>query len=175
MKKEIEEIQLYLERLFPLHRSLTGAGNRETFRVLQEIVTNLKTVEIKSGKRVFDWIIPPEWSVTEAYVKNKNGKKIIDIKDNNLHLLSYSKSYVGTCSANQLKKHLYTIPSKPNWIPYRTSYYNMNWGFCAKHSIYDSEDFIEPFEVVIKSNHNKNGLFTYAEALKKGEFDDEKF
>ena len=117
--------------LFPICRSLTGKGITDTLFIIKKEFSSLKIHKISSGKKVFDWVIPPEWNVTEAYVLDKNNKKIIDFKVNNLHLISYSIPINKTVSKKELFKHLYSIPSKPNAIPYITSYYRSHWGFCV--------------------------------------------
>ena len=145
----------------------------ETFRYIKSIIPNLKLNKISFASKVFDWTIPPEWSVKEAYVRNAKGKKIIDIKSNNLHLVSYSDPFKGNLTKKELIKNLYTLPKKPDWIPYRTNYYNKGWGFCCKHNLLKSKDFIGPFEVYIDSNLNNKGSLVYAEAFKKGQLKDE--
>ena len=87
-------------------------------------------IEVPSGTQVFDWVVPKEWNVRDAYVKNPSGEKVIDFKRSNLHLLNYSLPEHGYCSLAELKEHLYSLPETPDWIPYRTSYYSEKWGFC---------------------------------------------
>ena len=119
-----------MKRLFNINRSLTGEGNRKTLKIIKKKIRALKILEFKSGKKVFDWIVPPEWNVKDAYVLDQNKKKIIDFKKNNLHLVGYSKAIKKKVSLGELKKHLYTYKSQPDAIPYVTSYYNKTWGFC---------------------------------------------
>ena len=127
-----EKINGYLKDLFPLNRSLTGDDNLKTIQYLIDNILeggNIKS--ISSGEKAFDWEVPSEWNVKEAYVKNKFGNKIIDFKKNNLHLVSYSTPFKGVISKEELLKHIHTLPEKPNSIPYRTTYYNRKWGFCC--------------------------------------------
>ena len=109
--------------------SITGQGVRDTLKVAQE-VTPLAVREVPSGTQVFDWTVPDEWNVREAWVKGPAGRKVIDFADHNLHLLNYSVPFCGTLTLEELRPHLYTLPDRPEWIPYRTSYYKEDWGFC---------------------------------------------
>ena len=166
------DIDKYFRKLFPINRSLTGIGNKQTIDILNEIVP-LNIKEIKSNTEVYDWTIPPEWKINEGYIKNAKGKKIVDWKNNNLSVASYSMPVNKKVSKKELLKHLHTIEKHPDWVPYRTCYYNRDWGFCAKHNLLSSKDFIEPFEVFIDSDFNDNGKLIYAEALHKGYSKDE--
>ena len=121
------KIEQYFDRLWPINRSLTGNGNRETLKILSELV-DLKVTEVPSGTQCFDWTVPPEWNVMEAWVKDSTGKKIIDFAENNLHLLGYSEPFQGRLSFEDLKGHLYSLPDQPGLIPYLTSYYSRRWG-----------------------------------------------
>jgi len=161
----------YFDRLFPICRSLTGNGNRKTLEILSEII-DLKILEVPSGTQCFDWTIPPEWNVKEAWIKNSKGEKIVDFKKNNLHLLNYSISVHEKMDLKELKKHLHSLPDKPDLIPYLTSYYSKRWGFCITHNQYNSlQDDL--YEVFIESTHDKNGSMTIAEAILKGKSDKE--
>jgi len=159
-----------IERLFPICRSITGNGVRQTLKILQEHIP-LKIFEVPSGMKVFDWIVPEEWNIDDAYIKNSKEEKIVDFKKSNLHVMSYSIPVNGKLSLSELKKHLFTLPDHPNWIPYRTSYYEKNWGFCITKKQYDNlkED---QYTVVIDSKLEKGSL-TYGEYFIKGERDDE--
>ena len=167
------DIQTIMTDLFPLNRSLTGQGNRDTLIYLQKIIPDLEIKSVRSGERLFDWIVPDEWAVNDAYVMNRKGKKIIDFQENNLHLMGYSVGFSGSLNKDQLLKHLHTLPKKPDWVPYRTSYYSKQWGFCCAHSLLDSVDFVEPFEVVVDTKHDPNGELIFGEVYKKGTLDDE--
>jgi len=149
-----EELEKYFDRLWPLNRSLTGEGNRETLKILSEI-SEMKISEIPSGTECFDWKVPEEWNVKEAWIKDMNGKKVIDFKENNLYLLGYSESYSGRLSLTELKEHLFTIPDQPDVIPYLTSYYKKRWGFCMSHTQYC--DLKEgTYEILINSEFNSS-------------------
>jgi aminopeptidase-like protein len=174
MLKTNEKINKIFADLFPINRSLTGKGNRQTLDYLKnQYLSHAEIKKVKSGTKVFDWVVPPEWNVKDAYVKNCEGKKIIDIRKNNLHLVSYSTPFSGTLSQAELLKKIHTIPDKPNWIPYRTSYYNRDWGFCCEHSLILGCDFTGPFEVVVDSDLNDNGELNWLEIYKQGKSEKE--
>ena len=155
--------------LFPINRSLTGKGVEETFNYLiEKFLPNSKINSIPSGAKAYDWIVPEEWNIKDAYVLNGLGEKIIDFKESNLHVMSYSKSINKTIDAKELLQHLHTLPNYPDRIPYRTTYYNKNWGFCCKHELLESDKFIPPFKVFIDSEHNSNGSLKWLECVKKG-------
>ena len=118
-----------MERLYPLPRSLTGDGVRETLRILGEAVP-LQTVRVPSGTEVFDWTIGDEWNVREAYVADASGRRVVDVAEHTLHLVGYSVPVRTRLPLAELRPHLHTLPDHPDWIPYRTSYYHRDWGFC---------------------------------------------
>ena len=124
------KILKWAKKIFPFNRSLTGKGNLQTLNFIKDINKNLKIKYFKSGKKVFDWIVPQEWNVDEAYFKDSSGKKFCDFKKNNLHLVGYSSPIDKFVTKKELFKHLYTDKDKKNAIPYVTSYYHRNWGFC---------------------------------------------
>ena len=126
-----QKILKIIKKLFPINRSITGDGNRKSLKIIKEIIPKIKIIEYKSGSKVFDWKIPPEWNIKDAYVTDNNDKKIIDFKDNNLHLLGYSTPINKIINKNELLKHLHTDSVDKNAIPYVTSYYKKNWGFCV--------------------------------------------
>jgi len=167
----VVELEQYFDRLFPINRSLTGNGNRETLKILSEVV-DLQMNEVPSGTNCFDWTVPPEWNVKEAWIKKSSGETVVDFEEHNLHLLGYSVPFKGQLSLHDLEPHLFSIPDKPDAIPYRTSYYSEQWGFCLKHSqrIRLTEDV---YSVLIDSELNKNGSMTYGEAYIKGKSDKE--
>jgi len=156
--------------LYPICRSITGDGVRETLQYIKKIVP-LEIHEIPSGTEVFDWSIPIEWNIRDAYVKDSKGNKVIDFRKSNLHVLNYSIPVQKKVSLQELKEHLFTIPEHPDWIPYRTSYYNENWGFCLSHKDYEklNED---SYEVCIDSTLDK-GHLTFGEYLIQGQLSDE--
>jgi aminopeptidase-like protein len=118
--------------LFPLNRSLTGQGTRETLNYLKGIVPEMELFEVPSGEKVFDWNVPNEWNVKEAWVKDEANNKIIDFSEHNLHLMGYSTPIHKKMSLSDLQEHLYSLPDQPEAIPYITSYYKERWGFCLK-------------------------------------------
>ena len=162
------------KRLFPICRSITGNGVRKTLIIIRDYLPKLKIFEVKSGTKVFDWKVPPEWNVKNAYVKDKYGKKIIDFKNNNLHLVGYSIPTKKLITKKELFLHLHTIKQQPNAIPYVTSYYKKYWGFCVSHK--DKEIFTKKyrnnkdlFEININSSSNKKGSLSYGELIIPGQ------
>jgi len=127
-----EEIYALARALFPICRSLTGEGQRQTLRILREVI-DLTVHEVPSGTRLFDWTVPREWNIRGAYIADRNGRKIVDFADSNLHVLGYSVPVERRMNLAALKPHLFSLPEHPDWIPYRTSYYQENWGFCLRH------------------------------------------
>ena len=165
-----DEMYSLMENLFPICRSITGNGVRETLKILQNSIP-LSKFEVPTGTKVFDWTIPKEWNIRDAYVMDSSGKKIINFKDSNLHILNYSIPKDIEITFNELKKHLFSIPDQPNEIPYVTSYYNENWGFCLEHKkLLNMKD--EMYRVVIDSTL-ENGSLTYGEFFIEGESKDE--
>ncbi len=167
-----EGLQMHnlMERLYPIFRSITGNGVRETLSILREFIP-VEVIEIPSGTKVYDWIIPDEWNIEDAWIKNPNGEKIIDIKKLNLHLLNYSEPVQRQVDLEELKKHLYTLPESPDWVPYRTSYYNRKWGFCMAHNQFEKLADGN-YEVYIDSEI-KPGALTYGELLVPGKSKEE--
>ena len=159
-------------KLYPICRSLTGNGTRETLKIIKKYFPKLKIFKERSGKKVFDWNIPPEWNIQNAYVIDKFGNKIIDFKKNNLHIVGYSIPVNKTIKKVELFNHLHSIPNQPKAIPYITSYYNRYWGFCVsdeKKKLFQKKySKKDKFKVVIKSNLNKFGFLHYGELLIKG-------
>jgi aminopeptidase-like protein len=164
------EIYKLLEELYPICRSITGDGVRQTLNILKNHIP-LAIYEVPTGTKVFDWSIPKEWNINEAYIKNLNGQKIVDFKDCNLHVLNYSAPIKSKISLGELRKHLFTLPEHPDWIPYRTSYYEETWGFCLSHNQYLGLDDNE-YEVFIDSSL-EDGHLTYGEYYLEGNSQDE--
>ncbi len=164
------EIHQLMGELFPICRSITGDGLRRTLEILHRHIP-LEVREVPSGTQVFDWTVPKEWNIRDAYIKNPKGEKIVDFRKSNLHVVSYSFPVNLTISLQELKKHLYTLPDHPDWIPYRTSYYKEDWGFCLNH-----RQFLAlaegDYKVVIDSTL-EDGSLTYGELYLKGEKDEE--
>ena len=159
--------------LYPICRSLTGAGTKKTLRLIKNNFPKLKICSVKSKTKVFDWNVPPEWNIQDAFVLDKNNKKIIDFKENNLHLVGYSIPINKYISKKELFKHLHSLPKQPNAIPYVTSYYKRYWGFCISHNkkneLYKKYSNSEKFKIVIKSSLNSRGNLNYGELIIKGE------
>ncbi len=167
------KIYKFAKELWPLNRSITGDGLRNT---LQRISRHLPALQIKSvlsGTKVFDWTVPKEWSVSEAYIITPNGKKICDFSVNNLHLVGYSIPFVGSVSLDELKEHLYTLSDQPNAIPYVTSYYKERWGFCLTQEQFDNLKN-GTYKIVVDTSLF-DGELNYGELLIKGKSDKEIF
>ena len=154
------------KKIFPFNRSLTGPGNVLTLVELRKIFKDLKIKKIKSNSKVFDWKVPLEWNVTKAIISEINGKVVIDFKKNNLHLISYSQPVNREISFKDLKKHLFYLKKIPNAIPYRTTYYNKNWGFCLSYNQFKTLKK-KKYKVEIRSEFKK-GCMHYGEVLIKG-------
>ncbi len=168
-----KKIHLFAQELWPLNRSLTGEGVRETLKKISKHLPKLKIMSVPTGTEVFDWIVPKEWRVKEAYILTPNGEKICDYSKNNLHLLGYSIPFEGSISFDELKKHLHTLPDQPSAIPYVTSYYQERWGFCLSQKHFDTlED--GNYKVVIKASLF-DGELNYGELFIKGKSDKEIF
>jgi aminopeptidase-like protein len=165
-----EEIYRLIVELFPICRSITGNGVRQTLSRLKQLIP-LAVHEVPSGTQVFDWTVPKEWNIRDAYVKDPSGRKIIDFQKSNLHVLNYSVPVKKTVPLGDLKQHLFTLPDHPDWIPYKTLYYMENWGFCLSHNqllaLEDGE-----YEVCIDSTL-ADGSLTYGEYFIPGESKDE--
>ena len=156
--------------MFPICRSITGDGVRQTLKIISEHIP-LEIHEVPTGTQVFDWTVPKEWNIRDAYVIDPKGKKIIDFQKSNLHILNYSIPINKTVSLEELKQHLFTLPDHPDWIPYKTSYYKENWGFCLSHNQYLSLEEGD-YRVVIDSTL-ADGHLTYGEFWIPGESNDE--
>ena len=159
--------------LFPICRSISGQGVRETLFYIKNILPNLSIKSVKSGTKVFDWTVPIEWNIKDAYIESKNGKRIVDFKNNNLHLVGYSKSVDKWLFLEELDQHLHSLPEQPNAIPYITSYYSKRWGFCLTHKQRKSLKN-EKYHVFIDSEL-KPGSLNYGELLIEGESKNEVF
>lgn len=159
-------------RLYKINRSITGSGIKKTLQIIKNQFPDLKINKIPSKTKVFDWIVPSEWNVTDAYVLDKYNKKIIDFKKNNLHLVGYSINVNTKLNKKKFFDHLHTLPNIPDAIPYVTSYYKKNWGFCIKHKnkiIFDKKyKPNDKFKIVINSTHNPNGYLNYGELVIRG-------
>jgi aminopeptidase-like protein len=157
-------------RLYPICRSITGDGVRETLSVVREEI-ELEIHEVPTGTAVFDWTVPREWNIRDAYVKNSRGARVIDFRQSNLHVVNYSVPIRATMTLAELRPHLHSDPEHPDWIPYRTSYYSEAWGFCLPHrQLMALEE--DTYEVCIDSSLAA-GHLTYGEYFLEGTTDDE--
>lgn len=161
-------------RLYPICRSLTGPGVRETLNVLRETIP-LEIHEVASGTPAFDWTVPKEWRVREAYIEDAAGRRVVDFQRSNLHLVNYSRPVRARLAWRQLESHLHSLPDRPDWVPYRTSYYDESWGFCLAHRdrlALAERDEEEQYNVVIDADLI-DGSLTYGELVLPGESTDE--
>jgi aminopeptidase-like protein len=158
-----------IEELFPICRSITGNGVRQTLGILRRHIP-LQVHEVQSGTAVLDWTVPPEWNIRDAYIASDDGTRVVDFAVNNLHIVQYSPPIDAVMSLAELRPHLHTLPDHPDWIPYRTSYYVKNWGFCLAHrqlsSLADGS-----YRVMIDSDLAP-GHLSYGELIIPGEIDD---
>ncbi len=165
-----EELHQFAAKLFPICRSITGEGLRKTLSLIQQRIP-LQTVEVPTGTQVFDWAVPKEWNIRDAFIKGPGGKRLVDFQKNNLHVMNYSVPVHATMSFAKLRPHLFSIPEKPDWIPYRTSYYKEDWGFCLSHKqMLELEN--GDYEVCIDSTL-KDGYLTLGECYLPGRSTDE--
>ena len=167
------EMYSWAKALFPINRSITGSGVRETLEYFKKIVPSLKILSFPTGFEAFDWTVPQEWSLKEAYIEDKKGNRVIDFKNNNLHVVGYSKPVKKYLEYDELKNNLHFIKDQPNAIPYVTSYYNKEWGFCLTYN-----QFLklkkEKYYVNIDSSF-KDGILNYGEIVIKGKSEKEIF
>ena len=160
-------------RLWPITRSLTGNGVRESLAILQEHLPDITIHEVPSGAQAFDWTVPDEWNIVSAYLEDPDGTRIIDLADSNIHVVSYSEPVDKILSLEELQAHLHSDPEKPTAIPYVTSYYNRTWGFCLTQ---EQRDTLVPgsYRAVINSTLEPGSL-TYGELLIPGNSESEVF
>jgi aminopeptidase-like protein len=158
------------ERLYPVPRSITGDGVRETLGVLRELVP-LEVHEVPTGTPVLDWTVPKEWNVREAWIAGPDGERVVDFRDSNLHLVGYSVPVRTRLPLHELRERLHTLPERPDWIPYRTSYWSENWGFCLQHRRLQELPEGE-YEVCVDSVL-EDGSLSYGELLLQGETEQE--
>jgi aminopeptidase-like protein len=165
-----DELYAFVSDLYPICRSISGDGVRETLRRIGEIVP-LDVHEVPTGTPAFDWTVPREWNIRDAYVKDAQGTRVIDFQSSNLHVVGYSTPVDTRMTLSELNEHLFTIPEHPDWIPYRTSYYQESWGFCLAH-----ETLLGlpegTYDVRIDSTVDE-GYLTYGEYFLQGDRDDE--
>ena len=164
-----ERLGEFLRELFPICRSITGDGVRETLAAIAQRIP-LDVHEVPSGTRVLDWTVPDEWNVREAYIA-QDGRRIVDFQESNLHLVNYSDPFRGTLSLDELRPHLHSLPDHPSWIPYRTSYYSRTWGFCVAEEQLERLEEAD-YEVVVDTTLAPGSL-SYGECFLPGERADE--
>jgi aminopeptidase-like protein len=176
LKSEIEPAAIgasmheLIRQLYPICRSITGDGVRETLGILGSQVP-LEIKEVPTGTEVFDWTVPREWNIRRAWIKGPDGSTVLDFEDSNLHVLNYSVPVHEKIGLSELSEHLFTLPEQPDWVPYRTSYYSERWGFCMTQNQFDSLPEGE-YEVLIDSSL-EDGSLTYGETVLPGETADE--
>jgi aminopeptidase-like protein len=167
-----QKMHQLMAKAFPICRSITGDGVRETLKIISDIVP-LTIHEVSTGTKVFDWSVPKEWNIRDAFIANENGNKIVDFKTNNLHVVGYSVPVDNWITLSELQEHIYSLPEQPNAIPYVTSYYKERWGFCISHNerlkLKDGK-----YHVFIDSTL-EDGSLTYGEYIIKGETKQEIF
>ncbi|MBW2270597.1 MAG: DUF4910 domain-containing protein [Deltaproteobacteria bacterium] len=164
------DMHAFMAELYPICRSISGAGLRETLNAIGERIP-LEISEVPTGTEVFDWTIPREWNVREAWVRGPDGEKVVDFCDSNLHVVSYSTPVHRKLSLEDLQEHLFSLPEHPEWIPYRTSYYREFWGFCLAHRQREALA-AGTYEVFIDSTL-EDGSLSYAECVLPGRSDEE--
>ncbi len=168
--EDIQEMDDLIRELYPICRSITGNGIRQTLQIIQSKIP-LLVHEVPSGTKVFDWTVPKEWNVRDAFIKNPQGEKVVEFAKSNLHVVGYSTPFRGKLPLQQLKNHLFTLPDHPQWIPYRTSYYKENWGFCLSHEqLLRMED--GDYDISMDTSL-EDGHLTYGEYYLPGESPDE--
>jgi aminopeptidase-like protein len=164
------EMHALVERLYPLCRSITGNGVRRTLEIVSECIS-LQWHEVPTGTQVFDWTVPQEWNINDAYIADENGRRVVDFRESNLHVVGYSVPVHTRMPLAELREHLHTLPEHPSWIPYRTSYYSPAWGFCLPQRALDAMADGE-YEVCVDSTL-ADGHLTYAEHVVPGQVTDE--
>jgi aminopeptidase-like protein len=156
----------FVEELFPICRSITGDGIRETLRRIGERIP-LELHEVSSGTPVFDWTVPKEWNIREAYIEDPGGRRVVDFRDHNLHVVGYSVPVDARMPLSELREHIHTLPDRPGLIPYRTSYYNESWGFCMAHEQFEH---LADGEYVVRIDSSlETGSLTYGELVLAGD------
>jgi len=167
-----ETVYGWLRDLFPIPRSLTGPGVRDTLAYLRRLLPDLTIHEVPSGTRVFDWTVPPEWRISEAWLAEPSGRKVVDFRDRALHVVGYSEAIDREVGWEELQAHLHSVPDQPDAVPYVTAYYRRTWGFCmtetARRALRPG-----PYRAVIRSEHLDEGSLTYADLVIPGDTADE--
>lgn len=181
MKKTLQQSDLKFGKqmynwacdLFPINRSISGPGLRETLKYIQRLLPDLKVHSVSSGSQVFDWTVPDEWTIRDAFITDESGERIVDFKAHNLHIVGYSEPVDEWMELEELDKHLYSLPDQPTAIPYITSYYSRRWGFCLTH---EQRQLLKPgqYHAVIDSDL-KPGVLDYGELILPGDLEKEVF
>ncbi len=164
-------MRLLMADLFPHCRSITGDGVRQTLERIQREIP-VVVHEVPTGTPVLDWTVPEEWNVREAWIKSPTGRRIVDLSEHTLHLMSYSEPVHAAMPLDELKQHLHSLPDRPTQIPYVTSYYRRNWGFCLRHELLETLTDEGDYEVFIDSDF-RQGSLTYGELVIPGTSPDE--
>lgn len=162
------EMHALASQLYPICRSITGDGLRQTLDAIARQIP-LQQFEVPSGTEVFDWTVPREWNIRDAYIKDRSGRRVVDFRECNLHVVNYSTPVHRTMPLAELREHLFTVPGHPTWIPYRTSYYKDAWGFCLSQARLETMTDDE-YEVMIDSSLS-DGSLSYGECFLPGEPD----
>lgn len=160
----------FAAELYPICRSITGAGIRQTLAAIQNRIP-LSTVDVPSGTPVFDWTVPKEWNIRDAYIRRPGGRPVLEFRDCNLHVVNYSMPFHGVMPLEELRPHLFTLPDQPDLIPYRTSYYEESWGFCMSHNAMlalESGDYEVCIDSTLEAGH-----LSYGECYLPGQSADE--
>ena len=165
-----ESLYALVTELYPICRSITGEGVRRTLEIIARSIP-LERTEVPTGTQAFDWVVPREWNIADAFIKNLRGERVVDFGASSLHVVSYSTSVHARLPLSELRAHLFTLPERPWAIPYRTSYYKEDWGFCLRHDQLESLTDAE-YDVCIDSSL-EDGHLTYAECVLPGESEDE--
>lgn len=165
------DMHLLMERLFPICRSLSGDGNRETLAILSETVRNIRIHEVPTGTSAYDWTVPKEWNCRGGYIEGPDGTRVVDFADSNLQVMGYSTPVDARMGLAELQPHLYSLPEHPDWIPYVTSYYRERWGFCLPDRVRRS--LPEGRYHVVIDSELKDGSMSYGEAVLPGESEEE--
>ncbi len=161
------EMYALVERMFPFPRSITGDGVRQTLEAVREVAPTLEVHEVPTGVPVFDWTVPEEWNVREAWIKDPQGRTVVDLRRSSLHVLGYSVPVHRRMPLAELQQHLYSLPDRPDLTPYRTAYYTSTWGFCLPHA---AREALEEGEYEVKIDAARGpGALTYGECFVEGE------
>ena len=167
------EMYAMATRMFPICRSITGNGVRQTLDILSEVLP-IETTEVATGTQVFDWKVPKEWSIRDAYIKDQEGRRLVDFRQSNLHVVSGSTPVQRTMKWSELKKHVHSLPDQPALIPYRTNFHSENWGFCMSHKLFEALDKNPDQALNVRIDSSlEPGHLTIGEVVIPGQLDEE--